>query len=85
MKLNRAILSLSFVALIVSVSAYAGDDEHKRGKYSRFNQGDDGHAWHQHKRHGDHDDDRVEAQLGPRPFYLVNDMDPGKLKKALKQ
>jgi len=87
MKLNRAILSLSFVALIVSVSAYADDDEHKRGKYSRFNQGDDGHAWHQHKRYGDHDDDddRVEAQLGPRPFYLVNDMDPGKLKKALKQ
>ena len=23
--------------------------------------------------------------MGPRPFYLVNDMDPGKLKKALKQ
>lgn len=38
MKLNRAILSLSFVALIVSVSAYADDDEHKRGTYSHFNQ-----------------------------------------------
>ena len=28
---------------------------------------------------------RVEAQLGPRPFYLVNDMEESNLKKALKQ
>ena len=31
------------------------------------------------------DTSKVQAQLGPRPFFLVNDMDEGELKKALKE
>jgi glycerophosphoryl diester phosphodiesterase len=31
------------------------------------------------------DTGRNKAQLGPRPFYLVNDMDDGELKEALQQ
>jgi glycerophosphoryl diester phosphodiesterase len=30
-------------------------------------------------------EERVSVQLGPRPFYLVDDMDPGPLKRKLEQ
>lgn len=44
-----------------------------------------------HGRHDNHDrrdythQDNAAIELGPRPFYLVDDMDPGSLKKALQR
>jgi len=49
-----------------------------------------GFAGARHDAPANHDDDHhnvnktaASVQLGPRPFYLVNDMDPGKLKNEL--
>ncbi len=44
---------------------------HKYGKYYRS---------HQY-----HNDRRMKVQVGPRPYFLVNDMDEGKLKWELRQ
>jgi glycerophosphoryl diester phosphodiesterase len=43
------------------------------------------HSGHYGKWWGHDKDESVEVQLGPRPLYLVDDMDPGPLKRKLKR
>ena len=91
MKINQAILPLSIAMLTVSAPIYADyDDDDNRDKYSHPMKKGHGHGWHEkkQKKQGNHDHygkGLTKAQLGTRPFYLVNDMDESKLKKALKQ
>ena len=91
MKINQAILPLYIAMLMVSAPVYAVyDDDEKWGKYSLAMKKGVAHGWHEknQKKLGNHDyhgKGLTKAQLGTRPFYLVNDMDESKLKKALKQ
>ncbi|NNJ97207.1 MAG: glycerophosphodiester phosphodiesterase [Gammaproteobacteria bacterium] len=92
MKLIITVLSLTLVTLAVSTAALAKhhvdenyENHDDKGHESKGYKKGNGSSW-QNKYHGDDDRDGLrEAELGPRPFYLVNDMDEGELKKALKQ
>lgn len=73
MHIRIPIIVIVLSTLFFSLSIHA----HKTNMESRY---DDG-AWSyshdkEHKKH--------QLQLGPRPFFLVNDMDSGKLKRQLK-
>ena len=59
----------------------AGDDSSIRGKGQRGNQGEDSGCREDsgRNRYGQN------VQLGPRPFYLVDKMSPGPLKRTLQQ
>jgi glycerophosphoryl diester phosphodiesterase len=73
---SNFVVTAVFAAMSVFVSgAYADDDR-------QFNSGghDDGHRFHDDHGQKDHDES---IQLGPRPFYLVQGMDDGKLKDRL--
>jgi glycerophosphoryl diester phosphodiesterase len=64
---------------IASVSAAHADGD-DRFVNDRFNEFHDGHGFYDHHGQKKHDDG---VQLGPRPFYLVEGMDDGKLKDRL--
>jgi glycerophosphoryl diester phosphodiesterase len=83
MKFKTSIASV-VVALLVAgmtVQAKAGneseDDNKDRGKYSYHAGKGHGFGWKKQTGHS--------VQLGPRPFYLVSEMDEGELKDALMQ
>ncbi|OZG74994.1 glycerophosphodiester phosphodiesterase [Hahella sp. CCB-MM4] len=72
MRTALTILSLTATALLFpATSVMAGN-----GHQSEMKQSQD--FWHQHHK-------KDKAQVGPRPFYLVEDMDEGPLKTKLKQ
>ncbi len=79
--IDRLAVTAAFVMTsLVGLAAYAEDDSRFHG--GRHNEYYDGRGFY-----GDHgqkvQDETV--QLGPRPFYLVNGLDDGKLKDRLKK
>lgn len=75
----RQIISASLVAgVLVSVSASAGAGPDRGWTHP----GNEKSQWHHGKRLG-HDKHKTSAQLGPRPFFLVADMDDSPLKEKL--
>jgi glycerophosphoryl diester phosphodiesterase len=80
--MHRHVLTIGFAAaalLALAGGAAAGDDRYHDGKHRDYH-ADSGYYDRNGKKK---DDDSV--QLGPRPFYLVDGMDEGKLKDRLKQ
>lgn len=77
--LFREILMTCFLVLAFMSSAYSESDS--RFVDSKFNEYYDDRGHYGHYGQKKHDD---AIQLGPRPFYLVDGMDDGKLKDRLK-
>lgn len=75
--------TLGFVMITLSCAAAHADDKGERGERSRSDRTYDergGFDWQEHGRR------RAGAvELGPRPFWLVDDMDEGPLKDKLAQ
>lgn len=75
MRIGKYIKQLGFVMLCGAMAgaACAGSNDFDRGHDHDHDRG-----WRDQRR-------ETPAQLGPRPFFLVNDMDEGSLKHALQQ
>ncbi len=72
----RRALMVSIVATALGASAPATADDDDRDFYKKFGNKD--------KYYDDRKGHDREIQLGPRPFFLVKDMDKGPLKRKLK-
>jgi glycerophosphoryl diester phosphodiesterase len=72
-------ISVCYAAVLMFTSMALADDDH-RYYNSRFNEYYNGHGHYDNYGQKKHDDS---VQLGPRPFYLVEGMDEGKLKDRL--
>lgn len=64
------IIATAALALLIPVNASANDNHHTHDLAKNY-------------AHGHEKDKNASIQLGPRPFYLVNDMDESSLKKKL--
>jgi glycerophosphoryl diester phosphodiesterase len=76
MKLNQLTLSLATVlaiCLFLPPNALAHGDDRNEDRHGR-----------EHRCAKDRHD-KLDVQLGPRPYYLIEDMDEGQLKKTLQQ
>jgi glycerophosphoryl diester phosphodiesterase len=81
--MNLCRSTLSFAAALLTTSllapplaAASNDDYHRH--YDR-------HEQHQRKHHQGRKSETLNVQLGPRPYYLVEDMEPGRLKRKLQK
>ncbi len=71
-----ALISAGIVALLLVNQVLASSEE------ARLNQSEA--ESHHYKKPSKHSNWRTKVQLGPRPYFLVTDMDSGKLKRKLK-
>jgi glycerophosphoryl diester phosphodiesterase len=74
---NGVLCETAVTPLFLFVSAFAERYDDDNEKYSRPS-----HYDYDRSSRYSHDDEKI--QLGPRPFYLVDDMDESPLKKKLK-
>jgi len=81
---TTAILSMAFtmLATLLTTMATAQADQDSHYIEGKFNKNYNGHGFYDQAGHKKQDDN---IQLGPRPFYLVEGMDEGKLKDRLMQ
>ena len=78
------IMSYLSMAVAMAIAISAGNTHATSYEHYRFFDGDYfdyGHKYFSHKRHKR----GSQVSLGPRPFYLVDKMQPGKLKRTLQQ
>lgn len=71
----RVIPTLLALSGLLTAGAFAGSHHDDRGMHSAFK--------HQDRKYHDSRNDEATVQLGPRPYYLVNDMQESELKSDL--
>lgn len=76
-KIARLVWACSFLSIPV-VAEQLADDNEKASRHSHYNHDRDYDSSSRYS----HNDEKI--QLGPRPFYLVEDMDESPLKQKLK-
>jgi glycerophosphoryl diester phosphodiesterase len=72
--------TIATVSILLGLSLAAGSAVSEEGRRGRR---DGSGAWRERRNH--RGEDRPTVQLGPRPYYLVADMDPGPLKRKLEK
>jgi glycerophosphoryl diester phosphodiesterase len=82
MNMQSRILSLGSAVIVAGLLLVASGSTYAK-KYDNESKHDKHDSHHEKHSHGKHKNKTV--QLGPRPFFLVEDMDESDLKEALKQ
>lgn len=76
-------IALILFSLIACTSSYAKHNHESEKTNNSYHKQD--YLSHKNHSHKNHSSKNRMSSLGPRPYYLVEDMDEGKLKKALQQ